>query len=228
VDALNQGTASAYPDNPVWLNTRTRRWRIDFILFAADATSMTVRGANIPDLRDLSNTNVVNRLGTLDDKGVRPSDHNLVIVDFDVHTDSAPAPTPTPTPAPVTPPVLLAQPNTNRAAAIHSVLFNREPFLVRTPINLSSDHHTRIMLFATNLELLPGETPSAIAARGVDSRGNNYDLQVEQVLKFSNLAGLSTLIVKLPDDTTINGDLRINVGIRGAFSNNVFVAIQAQ
>jgi endonuclease/exonuclease/phosphatase family metal-dependent hydrolase len=237
VDALNQGTASAYPDNPVWMNTRTRRWRIDFILFAANTTSMTARSANIPDTRDLSNTNVVTRLGTLDDKGVRPSDHNLVVVDFDVMTDGAPTPTPTPTPtlAPVptptptpTPPVLLTQPNTNRAAAIHSVLFNREPFLVRTPINLSSDHRTRIMLFATKLELLPGETPSAITARGIDSRGNSYDLKVEQVFKFSNLAGLSTLIVRLPDDTTINGDLKITVGIRGAVSNNVSVAIQAQ
>lgn len=223
VDALNQGTASAYPDNPVWMNTRTRRWRIDFILFSADVTSMTAKSANIPDTRDLSNTNVVSALGTLDDKGVRPSDHNLVVTDFDVLNDAAPTPTPTPTP-----PVLLVQPNTNRAIALHSVLFNREPFLVQTPINLSSDHRTRIMLFATNLELLPGETPSAITGRAVDSRGNSYDVAVEQVLKFSNLAGLSTLIVRLPADTTINGDLRINVGIRGAISNDVFVAIKAQ
>lgn len=226
VDALNQGTAAAYPDNPVWMNTRTRRWRIDFILYAGDATSLTAKSANIPDLRDLSNTNVVTALGTLDDKGVRPSDHNLVVTDFDVVSDSAPAPTPTP--APVTPPVLMVQPNTNRAVALHSVLFNREPFVVSSPINLSSDHRTRVMLFATNLELLSGETPSAITGRAVDSRGNSYDLSIEQVLKFSNLPGLSTLIVRLPADTTINGDLKVNVGIRGAFSNDVFVAIKAQ
>src|SRR5688500_7302864 len=157
VDALNQGTASAYPDNPVWMNTRTRRWRIDFILYAADVTSVTTKSANIPDTRDLSNPNVVSALGTLDDKGVRPSDHNLLVTDFNVWTDSAPAPAP-----PVTPPVLLALPNTSRAIAIHSVLFNREPFTVRTPVNLSSDQHTRIMLFAANLELLSGETPSSI------------------------------------------------------------------
>ncbi|HEX2271460.1 MAG TPA: endonuclease/exonuclease/phosphatase family protein [Pyrinomonadaceae bacterium] len=223
VEALNQGTASAYPDNPVWMNTRTRRWRIDFILFAGDATNLTAKRANIPDIRDLNNTNVVSRLGTLDDKGVRPSDHNLVVVDFDVLNDSVPGPPPTPAP-----PVLLVQPNTNRAVALHSVLLNREPFAVRSPINLSSDHRTRIMLFATNLELLPGETPSAITGRGVDSRGKNYELAVEQVLKFSNLPGLSTLILRLPDDTTINGDLRINVGIRGAVSNDVFVAVHAQ
>ncbi|HKR13147.1 MAG TPA: endonuclease/exonuclease/phosphatase family protein [Pyrinomonadaceae bacterium] len=222
VDALNQGTASAYPDNPVWMNTRTRRWRIDFILYAGDTTNLTARSANIPDTRDLGNTNVVVTLGTLDDRGVRPSDHNLVVADFDVISTGAPPP------APVTPPVLLVQPNTDRAIALHSVLFKREPFVVNTPLNLSSDHRTRIMLFAANLELQSGETPSAITVRGVDSRGNSYDLPVEQVLKFSNLPGLSTLIVKLPADTTINGDLRINVGIHSAVSNNVFVAIQAQ
>jgi endonuclease/exonuclease/phosphatase family metal-dependent hydrolase len=231
VDALNQGTASAYPDNPVWLNTRTRRWRIDFILYVADATTMTAKSANIPDVRDLNNTNVVVTLGTLDDRGVRPSDHNLVVTDFDVIGDAAPPPPPPPPPAPTptpTPPVLLVLPNTNRAVALHSVLFSREPFVVSTPINLSSDHRTRIMLFATNLELLSGESPSTIIGRAVDSRGNSYDLPVEQVLRFSNFPGLSTLIVRLPADTTIVGDLKIHIGIHNAVSNDVLVAIKAQ
>jgi len=223
VDALNAGTASAYPDNPVWMNTRTRRWRIDFILFSADITSMTAKSANIPDTRDLSNTNVVNVLGTPDDKGVRPSDHNLVVTDFDVWTDATPTPTPTPIPSP---PVVITQPNTTRAVAIHSTLFNREPFKVVTPVNLGSDHRTRIMLFTTNLQLLSGETASAITVRAVDSRGYSYTLPVEQVLKFSNMSWLTTLIVRLPDDPTISGDLLINVNFRGAVSNNAWIAIK--
>jgi endonuclease/exonuclease/phosphatase family metal-dependent hydrolase len=222
VDAVNQGTASAYPDNPVWMNTRTRRWRIDFILYAADVAAMTTNSANIPDTRDLSNTNVVNRLGTSDDMGVRPSDHNLVVTDFNVWTDSAPAPTPPPT----TPPVVLTMPNTSRALAIHSVRFHREPFTVRTPVNLSSDQRTRIMLFAVNLELLSGETASSITVRATDSRGNNYDLPVEQVATFENLSGFLSLIVRLPDDTSINGDLAVTVSLRGAQSNTVFVGIK--
>jgi hypothetical protein len=40
------------------------------------------------------------RLGTLDDLGVRPSDHNHMIADFDVGS-TTPGPTPTPTPTPV-------------------------------------------------------------------------------------------------------------------------------
>jgi len=222
VDALNQNTAFAYPDNPVWMNTRTRRWRIDFILYAAEITSMTTKSANIPDTRDLSNTNVVNALGTLDDKGVRPSDHNLVVTDFDVWTDSVSAPAPAPAP------ILLVVPNTSRAIALHSTRFNREPFTVKTPVNLSSDDRTRIILFVTNLDLLSGETTASITVRGTDTRGQTYDLAVEKFVKFPNISWLSSIIVRLPDDSTINGDLAINVSIRGLTSNTAFVAIKPQ
>ena len=219
VDALNQNTAAAYPDNPVWLNTRTRRWRIDFILYSSDPTAFSTRGTNIPDTRDLSNTNVVSLLGTLDDKGVRPSDHNLVVADFDVASAVA---APTPSPAPV--PVLLTQGNTNRALAIHSTTFTSEPFQVASAVNLSNDHRTRIMMFATNLDPLPGES---VSARATDSRGIAYDLAVEQVFKVAGYSWLSSVIVRLPDDQTINGDLVVNVSLRGAGSNSVRVAIRA-
>ena len=245
VDALNLGTASAYPDNPVWMNTRTRRWRIDFILYASDMTNLTTKSANIPDTRDLSNTSVVEALGTPDDKGVRPSDHNLVVTDFDVWTDgTAPAPTPTPTPpppaptptvtptaptsAPPTPPVLLTLPNSTRAVALHSVLFTKDPFTVRTPLNLSTDQRTRILLFAVNVDLLSGETPAAITMRGTDARGFTYELVVEGVTKFASLDGVTVLTVRLPEDATISGDLGIDATLRGVVSNHVVVGIKNQ
>ncbi|HEX3249079.1 MAG TPA: endonuclease/exonuclease/phosphatase family protein [Pyrinomonadaceae bacterium] len=218
VDALNQGTALAYPDNPVWLNTRTRRWRIDFILYSSDPT-VAARGSNIPDTRDLSNTQVVSLLGTPDDKGVRPSDHNLVVADFDVAGAVATA---TPTPAPV--PVLLTQGSTDRALAIHSTQFTREPFSVTTTVNMSNDLRTRIMLFATNLDLLAGET---VSVRATDSRGLAYDLAVEQVVKVPNFSWLSVVTVRLPDDQSITGDLVISLGLHGTTSNSVRVAIRA-
>jgi endonuclease/exonuclease/phosphatase family metal-dependent hydrolase len=217
VDALNQGAASSYEDNPPWMNTRTRRWRIDFILYAADVTALTARSANIPDTRDLSNTNVVTTLGTSDDKGVRPSDHNLVVSDFVVMTEAAPPPAPT----------LLTRPSTSRAVALHSVKFTNEPFLLRTQMNLSQDQRTRIMLFATNLDLLPGETPAAVTVRATDSRGNAYTLVVEQVAKIANLDWLTELTVILPDDTTISGDLSISASIHGLTSNSVAVGIES-
>jgi endonuclease/exonuclease/phosphatase family metal-dependent hydrolase len=221
VDALNANSAFAYPDNPVWLNTRTRRWRIDFVLYSADTSTFIARRGEIPDSRDLSNTNVVNTLGTPDDKGVRPSDHNLVITDFDVLTASAPPP-----PPPPAMPVLLTQGTSDRAIAMHSTLFTDEPFAVRSPVNMSSDQRTRIMLFATNLDLVAGETTSSVSVRARDSRGINYDLPVEQVNKVPNFTWLSEVIVKLPDDTTISGDLVVTVGLRGAVSNAARVGIR--
>ena len=220
VDALSANSAFAYPDNPVWLNTRTRRWRIDFVLYSADTSTFIARRGEIPDSRDLSNTNVVNRLGTPDDKGVRPSDHNIVITDFEVLTTSAPPP-----PPPASP-VLLTQGTSDRAIAMHSTLFTDEPFSVRSPVNLGSDPRTRIMLFATNLDLLAGETTSSVSVRARDSRGINYDLPVEQVNKVPNFAWLSEVVVKLPDDTTITGDLVVTVGLRGAVSNAARVGIR--
>ena len=220
VDALNQGTALAYPDNPVWMNTRTRRWRIDFVLYSSDPTIFAARGSNIPDTRDLSNTNVVTLLGTPDDKGVRPSDHNLVVTDFDV---AGAVVTSTPPPAA---PVLLTQGSTDRALAIHSTQFTLEPFSVTTTVNLSDDHRTRIMLFATNLDLLSGETVSSVSVRATDSRGLIYDLAVEQLGKVPNFSWLSAVTVRLPDDQTIAGDLVISLGIRGSSSNSVRVGIR--
>ena len=222
VDALNQNAALAYPDNPVWLNTRTRRWRIDFVLYSSDQSIFSVRGSNIPDLRDLSQTNVVTLLGTPDDKGVRPSDHNLVVADFDV---SASVVTPTPTPAPV--PVLLTQGSTDRALAIHSTQFTNEPFSVRSAVNMSDDHRTRIMLFATNLDFLAGETISSVSVRATDSRGLSYDLAVEEVGKVANFPWLSSIIVRLPDDSTIAGDLVLSLGMRNSVSNSVRVGIKS-
>lgn len=84
VQAMNIGTATAYPDNPVYLMTRTRRGRIDYIWTSRGAGNLVIKSTQIPDVRDLNNTNVVITLGTLDDKGVRPSDHNPTIAIIEI------------------------------------------------------------------------------------------------------------------------------------------------
>jgi PKD repeat protein len=84
LEAMNVGTAVAYPDNPVYLHTRTRRGRIDYLWASRGAGNLVIKSTQIPDVRDLNNTNVVITLGTLDDKGVRPSDHNPMIAIFEI------------------------------------------------------------------------------------------------------------------------------------------------
>jgi endonuclease/exonuclease/phosphatase family metal-dependent hydrolase len=84
MQAMNAGTAVAYPDNPVYMHTRTRRGRIDYVWYSLSSGNLFLQGTNIPDTRDLSNTNVSVWLGTADDKGVRPSDHNPMIATFQI------------------------------------------------------------------------------------------------------------------------------------------------
>jgi len=84
MEALNIGTAVAYPDNPVFSQTRTRRGRLDYLWVSRTSGNIAIKSTQIPDVRDLNNTNVVITLGTLDDKGVRPSDHNPMIANLEV------------------------------------------------------------------------------------------------------------------------------------------------
>jgi hypothetical protein len=83
VQAMNIGTATAYPDNPVYMHTRTRRGRIDYIWTSRNA-NIVLKSMQVPDVRDLNNKNVVITLGTADDWGVRPSDHNPTLAIIEI------------------------------------------------------------------------------------------------------------------------------------------------
>src|ERR1043166_3261096 len=55
-------------------------------------------------------------------------------------------------------PILISQADSTRAIAFDSVTRRREPFNTTAEIQFGSDSATRIMLFAMNLQLQPGET----------------------------------------------------------------------
>jgi PKD repeat protein len=81
--ALSKGVATAYPANPAATNTRTRKSRIDHIFYSKSGLSVT--GAEVPDQRAPGTASkVVVRIGTTDDEGVRPSDHNFMEVTFNL------------------------------------------------------------------------------------------------------------------------------------------------
>jgi PKD repeat protein/endonuclease/exonuclease/phosphatase family metal-dependent hydrolase len=84
--AVSEGTAVAYADNPVSMGTRTRRSRIDHVLYSKGATGVSVTGGGTPDQRAAGTSALVTvKIGTADDKGVRPSDHNFTWVSFDIN-----------------------------------------------------------------------------------------------------------------------------------------------
>lgn len=122
-------------------------------------------------------------------------------------------------------PVLLAE-DTGHAVALDSVTMVRDPLPIITSLNFSSDHRTRVMLFATNADLLPGETSSVVTAQAEDSQHRIFALPVEFVGKVPGFDWLTEVVVKLPDELTNAGDVQVSIALRGVASNKALLTIQ--
>ena len=117
--------------------------------------------------------------------------------------------------AAVRPSIFTEQGATNRAAALDSVTMVRGPFRVHTDYNFSADHHTRVMLFTSDLGLTqPDSTQLIVQAGGVT-------LTVENVGPVVGVSGMSAsyIIVRLPDGLPA-GDLPLVITWRGFTSVN--------
>lgn len=122
------------------------------------------------------------------------------------------------------PPVLLTEENSERAIALESVTFLRDPFSLMSEHNLSSDKGTRIILLASNIDSLPGEDLSTLTAQIEDTQHTVYALEVESVRKVPN-EGLTQVVVKLPQQIANAGDFRVSISLSGTVSNKAIVRI---
>lgn len=125
-------------------------------------------------------------------------------------------------------PTLLTEENSPRAAAVDSVTLVRDPLPVVARNNFTFDRRTRLILFAINVDLMPGEDASAVTARARDARSKSYNLNVEFVGKVPNLDQLSQIVVRLPDELAQAGDVWISISLRGQTSNEVLFKIEVQ
>lgn len=138
--------------------------------------------------------------------------------------------TPAPTLPPPGAPVLLRELNSPKAVALDSVSMLRDPFPVDSTHNLSSDTRTRLMLFASNVELMAGENASVITAEAEDEFGNVYPLTVEFVGKVPDFDWLTQINVKLPDVLAAFGSfgpdyIWVSISLRGLQSNKGLVRL---
>ncbi|HEX7334109.1 MAG TPA: hypothetical protein VF290_21565 [Pyrinomonadaceae bacterium] len=131
---------------------------------------------------------------------------------------------PPPSPPPTGPPVLLTEGNTTRAIAPDSVTLVRDPVPVLTSHNLSADRHTRVTLFANNVELIPGEG-AVVTAQAEDSQQRVFPLTVEFAGKVPGVDGLTQITVRLTDELENAGDIRVSVRVRGVQSNTVLIKV---
>lgn len=122
-------------------------------------------------------------------------------------------------------PLLLTEENSNRAVALDSVTMTRGPFTLAAPLtrNFSADGRTRIILFAANVELKPGDSFFVIAE---DSQQTLFQLPVENIGKVPGQDWLTQINVRLPDG--LAGEVGVTVIVRGELSNKAFVSITPQ
>ena len=122
-------------------------------------------------------------------------------------------------------PVLFTDEGANRALALDSVTFNRDPFSVRDSYNFSSDHTTRVMLLSANLDLRPGDGPSLVAVQADDGKGHTYPLTVEWIGRLPSFDWITVVIAKLPDELIGANQALISVTANNQSSNQVSVSI---
>jgi uncharacterized protein (TIGR03437 family) len=112
------------------------------------------------------------------------------------------------------------------AIALESVTFMRAPFSVNASTGVGGEGRTRVILFATDVELQPGEGPGAVTAQAEDPRQQLYSLPVEFVGKVPDYDWLTQVIVQLPDVIPV-GDIRITITLHGKTSNPVMVRLKS-
>ena len=95
----------------------------------------------------------------------------------------------------------------------------RDPFAITNPFNFSSDQRTRLSLFVTHLDLLPGEKVSAVTAAAQDSNVLVYPLFVESVNPLPGVPGVSQVVVQLHPNLPPNQSVFVTVSLHGQTSN---------
>ena len=92
-------------------------------------------------------------------------------------------------------------PNPEQLVAFDSMLFVRDPFHVPNIANWVSflpDPNTRLMIFATGLELSDGEAASAVVVNLIDSNNQSFDVPAEDVRAIAT-SGFTQVVFRLPD-----------------------------
>jgi hypothetical protein len=122
------------------------------------------------------------------------------------------------------PPVLISETTSTRAIAIESITFTPEPFALTSSYG-GLGQRTRIMIFAMNLSLQPGEDSSVTTADAEDAAHQHHVLVVEAIRPVPAYELLSAVVLKLSDDLGDVGDVLVSVSYRGVVSNRVRIAI---
>jgi hypothetical protein len=123
-------------------------------------------------------------------------------------------------------PILLTMPDSDRAIALELTMFLPEPFSLTSTLLSAGRNRTRITVFATNLEMAPGEGVEVLTAEAEDAAHTVYPLRVEFVTALPDLPHVSQIVLRLNGDLeNATGDVLISITAHGLASNKVRIKI---
>ncbi len=122
-------------------------------------------------------------------------------------------------------PILISHADSTRAIAIDSATKQREPFNPVSSVSFGPDNQTRIMLFAMNLDLQPGDSAASITVEAEDGAHKTYSLPVEHVGAVPDQPWATSIVVKLPNELKDVGDVLVQINYRSVRSNRVRVGL---
>lgn len=123
------------------------------------------------------------------------------------------------------PPPLLLTDDSGQAAALNALNLMRDPFPLMTPESFGTDVHTRVTLFARNIDLWPSEDLSVVTVQAEDSQQRIYQIPAEAIGKVLTINGLSQVVFKLPEEMAA-GDVHLRIYLRGVPSNQATIRIK--
>ncbi|HJT68054.1 MAG TPA: phospholipase D-like domain-containing protein [Pyrinomonadaceae bacterium] len=117
-------------------------------------------------------------------------------------------------------------PAIDQLASLDSVRLLRDPFPVISTnlLNLSTDQNTRVIVFARNLQLLAGETASAVTVNLVDGNNQVFNVAAETVRPVAN-TDFVQVIFRLPGDLG-PGKCTLTLKAHGQLSNSGSIRIK--
>jgi hypothetical protein len=124
------------------------------------------------------------------------------------------------------PPTLLTMSYSDHAVAVELTQFVTGPFPLTTTLLTEGRNRTRIILFGTDLGLLPGEDVDAVTAEAEDAAHVRYPLRVEFLSPLPDLPHVHQIVLRLNGELEASGEVLVNVSVHGLTSNKVRIAIQ--
>jgi len=122
-------------------------------------------------------------------------------------------------------PVLLTEPDSDRAVALELTTFIADPFSVANTFLSGGHNTTRVIFFGKDLTLLPGEGVEVITAEAEDAAHVKYPLRVEFVSPLPELQDVNQIVIRLTSDLEDAGDVLVTITVHGLTSNKARIAI---